>query len=150
MGHGQAERLKEAGIVADLKGAKSLSDRRDYKGKHRILRKLLDERPQEFHIDSAQGPFVGVTHGPSGFRMHLPRRLVAAYNLPATPMKAAAPLPRAVLATLPRVRPRRPAAPPRAVAPVEPEPEPIDAAVVLRGAARSLRASRRRARLRAM
>jgi len=62
--------------IDDLLKAKAESDRRNYKAKHDILRRLIGSHPHEFKIDSKTNGIVGVTHVPSGFRVHLPRRVV--------------------------------------------------------------------------
>lgn len=59
-----------------LSTAKAESDRGNYGMKHQILRALMSEVPGEFGIDSEDRGIVGVTHLPSGFRMHLPRKVV--------------------------------------------------------------------------
>lgn len=72
-------------VLQALLEAKAESDRGNYPAKHAILRRLLQERPDEFVIDSSQGKFLGLTHQPTRFRMHLPRT-----SLPAgTPAKKA-------------------------------------------------------------
>jgi hypothetical protein len=60
--------------VKQLIEAKSESDRRNYKSKHDIVRKLMMEKPDDFMIDSSQDGIVGVTHKPSGFKLHMPRQ----------------------------------------------------------------------------
>lgn len=62
--------------------AKSHSDRRDYGSKHRVMKQLLEDRPDEFKIDSQDGGIIGVTHMPTGFRIHVPRILVPQHKLP--------------------------------------------------------------------
>ncbi len=62
-------------VLDDLKAAKRESDRRNYTGKHRIMRKLLDAHPDDFRVDSRSGCFWGLTHR-GGFRMHLPRAVI--------------------------------------------------------------------------
>lgn len=59
-----------------LLAAKAESDRGNYPAKHRIMRQLIKERPNEFHVDGLSGPVVSVTHTPTGFRMHLPAHVV--------------------------------------------------------------------------
>jgi hypothetical protein len=67
---------KDAGAYEDLKLAKSYSDHEQYHQKHAILRRLIKERPDDFFVDSRQGRFVGITHRPTGFRLHLPQHIV--------------------------------------------------------------------------
>jgi superfamily II DNA or RNA helicase len=57
----------------DLLAAKKESDRRNYPAKHDILRKLIKQSPGDFMIDSEEGNIYGVTHIPTGFRIHMPR-----------------------------------------------------------------------------
>ena len=60
-----------------LRLAKAESDRRNYKAKHALMRKLLTAFPEEFALDSDDGRgIVGVTHSPTRFRMHLPRGVI--------------------------------------------------------------------------
>ena len=59
-----------------LQAAKAHSDRRDYGSKHRLIRNLMTERPDEFKIDSQEGDILGITHIPTGFRLHVPRLVV--------------------------------------------------------------------------
>ncbi len=56
-------------MIALLRKAKERSDKRDYGGKHAILRNLIRQRPDEFHEDSRKGGIVGITHR-SGFKIH--------------------------------------------------------------------------------
>jgi superfamily II DNA or RNA helicase len=56
-----------------LLAAKKESDRRNYPAKHAILRKLIKQSPGDFMIDSEEGNIYGVTHIPTGFRIHMPR-----------------------------------------------------------------------------
>jgi len=99
-----------------------MSDRRDYKGKHAVMRRMLAERPDEFFVDDPKGWFLGISHRPSGFRLHLPRSLVPAAieGFPGAPAAAAKAASIAALdaAINPPPGRRRPAAPPR------PKPRP--------------------------
>lgn len=52
--------------------AKEYSDVKDYPKKVAILRSLIKESPLDFYIDSQEGNIVGVTHRPTGFRIHMP------------------------------------------------------------------------------
>lgn len=56
-----------------LLSAKQESDKRNYPAKHAILRKLIKQSPNDFTIDSEVGDIYGVTHIPTGFRIHMPR-----------------------------------------------------------------------------
>jgi hypothetical protein len=57
--------------------AKKKSDKNDYAGKNKILQELLAKHPRDFKIDSVLDKnYVGLTHKPSGFKIHAPRMLV--------------------------------------------------------------------------
>lgn len=90
--------------LSRLLEAKAYSDRGDYQAKAQIMRQLLRDRPGEFVIDSEQGPIVGLTHLPTRFRMHLPRR-----TLPGPLARQAAPSPVSRPANLGTPVPVRPA-----------------------------------------
>jgi len=68
---------KLAARVAELLEAKAYSDRRDYARKHKILRRLVAERPDEFTIDSKAKGIIGLTHR-TGFKIHVPSRVLPA------------------------------------------------------------------------
>lgn len=116
-----SRRSKEAGAVERLRQAKRESDRGNYLGKHRIMRQLLIDSPQDFHVDSSAGDVVGLTHT-SGFKVHLPRRV-----LPEGFAKEAAGVPRVPRPALPAGA-LRPASPhpvlPTPAAPAVPVPQP--------------------------
>ena len=63
-------------VLQALLKAKGLSDRGDYGGKHEIMRQLISSAPGNFGIDSASAGVYGITHAPTGFRMHLPKQVV--------------------------------------------------------------------------
>jgi hypothetical protein len=57
--------------------AKKRSDVNDYAGKNRILAELLNKHPKQFKVDSdLNQQYVGITHKPSGFRIHTQRKLI--------------------------------------------------------------------------
>jgi hypothetical protein len=57
--------------------AKRLSDKNQYGQKNTILAELLKSYPKEFKVDSSlNNKYVGLTHKPTGFRIHAPRMLV--------------------------------------------------------------------------
>ena len=60
-------------VIQELLKAKSESDRRNYRAKDEILRRLIRENPDHFRTDSSTGSIVGLTHR-SGFRIHMPRK----------------------------------------------------------------------------
>jgi hypothetical protein len=76
--------------VSDLKQAKGYSDVRQYGAKHSLVNQLVRQAPAEFYIDSEQGGIVGLTHQPTGFRIHVPREVVHGLELESR-VKAAAP-----------------------------------------------------------
>jgi len=60
-----------------LIAAKKLSDKNDYVGKNTILRELLQEYPDQFRVDQLlNDKYVGITHKPSGFKIHTTRSLI--------------------------------------------------------------------------
>lgn len=59
--------------------AKERSDKNDYSGKNRIIGELLNTYPKQFKIDSyLNQKYVGLTHKPTGFKIHAPRMLIPA------------------------------------------------------------------------
>jgi hypothetical protein len=68
--------------IDQLLEAKGHSDMGDYSSKHRIVRKMLEEQPEAFKIDSTDGDILGITHLPTGFKMHVPRVIVPQPKLP--------------------------------------------------------------------
>lgn len=57
--------------------AKACSDRNEYSKKNTLLSELLNKYPREFKIDSgATAKYVGLTHKPTGFKIHAPRTLI--------------------------------------------------------------------------
>lgn len=57
--------------------AKKKSDKNDYGAKHKILGDLLNSHSKEFKVDSLLNDnYVGLTHKPSGFKIHAPRTLI--------------------------------------------------------------------------
>jgi acylphosphatase len=61
------------GALEKLLNAKSESDRKNYPAKHNILRDMIKRDPGSFRIDSEEGGIYGLTHAPTGFRIHMPR-----------------------------------------------------------------------------
>jgi len=72
----RAAKLVRHSKLDQLLQAKAESDRRNYKAKHAIMRKLIAAAPAEFMIDSMADGLVGLTHIPTGFRMHLPIKVL--------------------------------------------------------------------------
>lgn len=62
--------------LSQLMEAKRESDRRNYKRKHSILRRLIAGSPQDFEVDSMAKGIAGITHRPTGFRLHMPGKAV--------------------------------------------------------------------------
>jgi len=71
-------KLAKSYALKKLIEAKELSDKNDYGGKHEILASLMQKYPQQFKVDStaADGKYVGLTHKPSGFKIHAPKMLI--------------------------------------------------------------------------
>jgi len=65
-------------VLAALQQAKAYSDAGQYGEKHRLMRGLLGIVPDEFYVDEDRDNYLGLTHRPSGFRIHLPRAVVPA------------------------------------------------------------------------
>ncbi len=59
-------------ILRQLLLAKAMSDKKDYTSKYNIMQKLIKENPDDFIIDQEDPNFPGITHKPTGFKMHLP------------------------------------------------------------------------------
>jgi len=68
--------------VSDMQKAKNYSDVRQYDAKHSLLNQLIREAPQEFYVDSDDNSgIVGLTHAPTGFRIHAPRHVIEGLEL---------------------------------------------------------------------
>lgn len=60
-----------------LLAAKRHSDARRYSTKHQLIRKMMNDRPDDFAVDSDDGKgILGITHRPTGFRFHMPKQVV--------------------------------------------------------------------------
>lgn len=68
--------MKEESPLARMLEAKKLSDKGDYGKKHATLRRLMVSRPEEFRVDSREGPHPGITHIPTGFKIHVERSVI--------------------------------------------------------------------------
>lgn len=64
--------------IDSLLQAKDHSDKKQYGAKNRIMALMMYKTPDEFLVDSDDGKFLGITHAPTGFRMHLPKNIVPA------------------------------------------------------------------------
>jgi hypothetical protein len=63
--------------LRQLLEAKKRSDKNDYAGKNEILSALLKKHPEQFRVDQIlNNKYVGITHKPSGFRIHTARTLI--------------------------------------------------------------------------
>lgn len=60
-----------------LLAAKRESDRGNFAAKHAILLNLIRSDPKAFVVDSKQGKYHGITHGATGFKVHVPASLAA-------------------------------------------------------------------------
>lgn len=56
--------------------AKKSSDLKQYKYKHDILAYMMAKTPENFIVDSKDGDIFGITHTPTKFRLHVPKRFV--------------------------------------------------------------------------
>jgi hypothetical protein len=81
---------REDAEVDALIEAKRLSDIRDFQSKRRIMTLLMHRHPENFHVDDPTPPkFWGVTHIPSGFKMHVDNVTIPAEVVTASHEKAA-------------------------------------------------------------
>lgn len=72
----QTRKVGSPSPLRQLLQAKQLSDRKDYTAKHTKLRSLMDRYPDDFYVDSVSGDIAGITHRPTGFKIHAPLRVV--------------------------------------------------------------------------
>jgi hypothetical protein len=64
-------------VLLDLIKAKELSDKKDFVHKNELLRKLVTEHPKQFKIDShLNSSYVGLTHKPTGFKIHAQKKII--------------------------------------------------------------------------
>jgi hypothetical protein len=69
---------KSENALGELLQAKSESDEKKYHHKQNRLRKLMREHPSDFYLTTKDDQGIyGVTHAPTGFRMHLPKHVFA-------------------------------------------------------------------------
>lgn len=85
-----AARQATADPLARLLEAKARSDAGDMEGKAAILRALIQGAPDQWLVDSPDGKYPGLTHVPTGFRIHAPRGVAALVPAPAAPAAKAA------------------------------------------------------------
>jgi 8-oxo-dGTP pyrophosphatase MutT (NUDIX family) len=70
-------KIAKSYALKQLIEAKRLSDKNDYAGKNEILGSLMLKYPKQFKVDSVTNDkYVGLTHKPSGFRIHAPKMLI--------------------------------------------------------------------------
>jgi hypothetical protein len=69
----QIEKTARPKIIQELLAAKNHSDNKRYGHKSQILRKLMEQAPQDWVIDDSAPKFQGVTHTPTKFRFHTDR-----------------------------------------------------------------------------
>ncbi len=56
--------------------AKEYSDNKQYNRKAELMLLLMQARPDEFIVDQDDDKFPGITHTPTGFRMHVPKAII--------------------------------------------------------------------------
>lgn len=67
----QIEKDAQHPALADLHEAKQHSDAKRYEHKTAILRRLMTDAPQDWHVDDASTKYHGITHKPTGFQFHM-------------------------------------------------------------------------------
>lgn len=65
--------LHDESPIHRLREAKRRSDVGDYAGKHALIQEMMQEAPDDWEVDDGQ-VMAGVTHKPTKFRMHMPRK----------------------------------------------------------------------------
>lgn len=68
-------KLAQDATLAELKQIKYLSDHKRYASKHDRIMTLLQSSPDDWQVDSDNGRELGLTHAPTGFRFHIPKRV---------------------------------------------------------------------------
>ena len=63
-------------VLKDLLAAKSHSDARRYSHKAAILRRLMEQAPQDWIIDQPNLKYRGITHQPMNFKFHTPPTVI--------------------------------------------------------------------------
>lgn len=77
-------KAKKPNTLDELRAAKTHSDRREYDRKHEILRRLIAQSPQDWHVDDPKPKYKGITHTPTKFRFHAPRGVIGSHVKAAT------------------------------------------------------------------
>jgi len=74
----EIEKTARPRIIQELLEAKRHSDNKRYGHKAQILRKLMEQAPQDWVIDDSAPKFQGITHTPTKFRFHTDRTSIPA------------------------------------------------------------------------
>jgi len=73
----ELRKLAKSYELKKLIEAKEFSDKSNYFEKNKIIGSLINKYPKHFKVDSSlNAKYVGLTHKPTGFRIHAPRFLV--------------------------------------------------------------------------
>ena len=72
----EGEKTARPAIIQELLEAKNHSDNKRYGHKTQILRKLMEQSPQDWVIDDSAPKYPGITHTPTKFRFHTDRTAV--------------------------------------------------------------------------
>ncbi len=74
----EIEKAAQPQIIKDLLAAKAHSDNRRYAHKAQILKRLMEQAPQDWVIDDTAPKFPGITHTPTKFQFHTDRTTIPA------------------------------------------------------------------------
>jgi 8-oxo-dGTP pyrophosphatase MutT (NUDIX family) len=72
----QIEKASESPVIQELLAAKRHSDNKRYGHKTQILRRLMQQSPQDWVIDDSAPKFPGITHTPTKFQFHTDRTAI--------------------------------------------------------------------------
>lgn len=64
--------FSEDSVLQLLQRAKQRSDQRRWQEKYDLIRRIMEQSPQDFVVDSPVGKYHGITHVPTQFRFHVP------------------------------------------------------------------------------
>ena len=67
----------DTSVLPVLKRIKAAGDARDWRAKDHLTRLLMMNSPGDFNVDSRKGDILGLTHTPTGFRIHAPLSVVS-------------------------------------------------------------------------
>lgn len=74
--------LMSTDALPQLLEAKAHSDEKNYRMKHLLLSQMMRKNPDAFVVDSDNGKgIVGITHVPTGFKVHVPKHLALRDNV---------------------------------------------------------------------